>query len=111
MATRSKSNASRGRTAAGRKRRAGRLAPGKMRRGLEAAEVAIALDDPSLAELAAVVRSAGGASRSARAHCCSRACLLGRSSRHPFSATCRRPMRNGWQRRLTKLRRFSIRSS
>jgi ParB family chromosome partitioning protein len=61
MATRSKSNASRGRTAVGRKRRAGRLAPGKMRRGLEAAEVAIALDDPSLAELAAVVRSAGGA--------------------------------------------------
>ena len=61
MATRSKSTASRSRAAAGRKRRAGQLAPGKTRRGLEAAEVAISLDDASVAELTAVVRSAGGA--------------------------------------------------
>ena len=39
----------------------GRLAPGKSARGLEAAEVAIALDDPAIAELAALVKSVGGA--------------------------------------------------
>jgi ParB family transcriptional regulator, chromosome partitioning protein len=61
MATRSKGKASRAGTAAGRKRRAGQLTPGKTRRGLEAAEVAIALDDPSVAELAILVRDAGGA--------------------------------------------------
>jgi len=61
MATRSKSKASRAGAAAGRKRRAGQLTPGKTRRGLEAAEVAIALDDPSVAELAILVRDAGGA--------------------------------------------------
>jgi ParB family transcriptional regulator, chromosome partitioning protein len=61
MATRSKGKASRAGAAAGRKRRAGQLTPGKTRRGLEAAEVAIALDDPSVAELATLVRDAGGA--------------------------------------------------
>jgi ParB family transcriptional regulator, chromosome partitioning protein len=61
MATRTKSKASGGRAAAARKRRAGQLAPGKTRRGLDAAEVAIPLDDASVAELTAVVRSAGGA--------------------------------------------------
>jgi ParB family transcriptional regulator, chromosome partitioning protein len=61
MATRTKSRASGGRAAAARKRRAGQLAPGKTRRGLDAAEVAIPLDDASVAELTAVVRSAGGA--------------------------------------------------
>jgi len=61
MATRSKSDASRTRSAASRKRRAGQLAPGKTRRGLEAQEVAIGLDDEGIAALAALVRNAGGA--------------------------------------------------
>jgi ParB family transcriptional regulator, chromosome partitioning protein len=61
MATRSKSKTSGARAAPGRKRRSGKLAPGKTRRGLEAAEVAIALDDPSVAALATLVREAGGA--------------------------------------------------
>lgn len=42
-------------------RRAGKLAPGKSARGLDAADVAIALDSPEVAEVAALVRSAGGA--------------------------------------------------
>ena len=42
-------------------RRRGRLAPGKAARGLDAAEVAIALDSEGVAELVAQVRSAGGA--------------------------------------------------
>jgi ParB family chromosome partitioning protein len=65
MATRSKragprvrSNAARG---ARRGRGRGRLAPGKQARGLDAAQVAIAIDDPAVAELAALVRDAGGA--------------------------------------------------
>jgi ParB family chromosome partitioning protein len=41
--------------------RAGKLAPGKKARGLEAAEVAIAMDSPEIADLAALVREAGGA--------------------------------------------------
>ncbi len=41
--------------------RAGKLAPGKKARGLEAAEVAIAMDSPEIADLAALVRDAGGA--------------------------------------------------
>src|SRR6201994_4782977 len=46
---------------AGAKRARGKLAPGKNARGLDAAEVAIALDSPEIAEVAALVRSAGGA--------------------------------------------------
>jgi ParB family transcriptional regulator, chromosome partitioning protein len=42
-------------------RRRGKLAPGKTVRGLDAAEVAIALDSDDVAELAARVRSVGGA--------------------------------------------------
>lgn len=42
-------------------RRRGQLAPGKQSRGLEAAEVAVALADPAVAELAQLVRDAGGA--------------------------------------------------
>jgi ParB family transcriptional regulator, chromosome partitioning protein len=42
-------------------RRRGKLAPGKASRGLDAADVAITLDDPAVAELAALVRSVGGA--------------------------------------------------
>src|SRR5439155_16742283 len=44
-----------------RRRGGGRLAPGNSSRGLEAAQVAVALDDPAIADLAALVRSAGGA--------------------------------------------------
>jgi ParB family chromosome partitioning protein len=58
MATRSNRSASRTRDSA---RRRGRLAPGKTARGLEASEVAIAMDDPAIAELVALVKGAGGA--------------------------------------------------
>jgi ParB family transcriptional regulator, chromosome partitioning protein len=58
MATRSKASRPAQRSAT---RGRGRLAPGKTARGLEAAEVAVALDDPSIAALAALVKEAGGA--------------------------------------------------
>jgi ParB family chromosome partitioning protein len=58
MATRSKVSPAAKRPGA---RRRGHLAPGKSARGLEAAEVAIALDDPAIAELTALVKGAGGA--------------------------------------------------
>jgi ParB family transcriptional regulator, chromosome partitioning protein len=58
MATRKSSGSGTRRATA---RRGGRLAPGKSARGLDAAEVAIALDSESIAELAARVRSVGGA--------------------------------------------------
>jgi ParB family transcriptional regulator, chromosome partitioning protein len=61
MATRNNSAAAAKRRAAGGTRSRGKLAPGKTTRGLDAAEVAIALDDPAVTELAALVRSAGGA--------------------------------------------------
>ena len=43
------------------KRSRGKLAPGARSRGLDAAEVAIALDSPEVTEVAALVRGAGGA--------------------------------------------------
>jgi len=62
MATRSKSANARTRgTAAATRRARGRLAPGKASRGLEAAEVAIALDSADIAQLVSLVREAGGA--------------------------------------------------
>jgi ParB family chromosome partitioning protein len=64
MATRKKSTGPRaGNTTKGRpvKRRQGKLAPGAKARGLEAAQVAIAMDSPDIAELATLVRDAGGA--------------------------------------------------
>jgi ParB family chromosome partitioning protein len=60
MATGSKSTNPRKRAAA-RARRAGRLAPRQTSRGLDAADVAIPIDHESIAALAALVRSAGGA--------------------------------------------------
>ncbi|MBV8783374.1 MAG: ParB N-terminal domain-containing protein [Gammaproteobacteria bacterium] len=39
----------------------GRLAPQRERRGLEAADVAVALEDPAITELVALVRASGGA--------------------------------------------------
>jgi ParB family chromosome partitioning protein len=43
------------------KRGRGKLAPGRKARGLDAAEVAIALDSPEVADVAELVRGAGGA--------------------------------------------------
>jgi ParB family chromosome partitioning protein len=43
------------------KRTRGKLAPGSNARGLDAADVAIAIDSPEVSEVAALVRSAGGA--------------------------------------------------
>jgi len=51
--TRAKKNATR--------RTRGKLAPGSTARGLDAADVAIAMDNPEVGEVAALVRSAGGA--------------------------------------------------
>jgi len=62
MATRkSKSTAGRGNKGAKTKRARGKLAPGSSARGLDAADVAIAMDSPEIADVAALVRSAGGA--------------------------------------------------
>jgi len=63
MATSSKSTAKRARagTALTARRSRGRLAPGKVSRGLDAAEVAIALDNPDIAALVTLVGEAGGA--------------------------------------------------
>jgi len=61
MATRSKSASTRGRAARATRPARGRLAPGKASRGLEAAEVAIALDSADIAQLVSLVREAGGA--------------------------------------------------
>ena len=65
MATRNTGAAKGARTGARRARsgvrRRGNLAPGKVARGLDAAQVAIALDDADVAALAALVREAGGA--------------------------------------------------
>jgi ParB family chromosome partitioning protein len=43
------------------RRTRGKLAPGSSARGLDAADVAIAMDSPEVGEVAALVRSAGGA--------------------------------------------------
>jgi ParB family transcriptional regulator, chromosome partitioning protein len=63
MATRSKAAARRTRAGAGAsaRRARGRLAPGKTSRGLDAADVAIALDSVDIAALVSLVREAGGA--------------------------------------------------
>ncbi len=61
MATRKKSTAPRATRAKTGKRSRGKLAPGSKARGLEAAEVAIALDSPDIAAVTALVRAAGGA--------------------------------------------------
>ena len=60
MATRKKSTAG-GTARKGAKRSRGKLAPGSTARGLEAAEVAIALDSPDVAAVVTLVREAGGA--------------------------------------------------
>jgi ParB family chromosome partitioning protein len=63
MSTRKKSTAApakKGKTTTA-KRRLGKLAPSAKSRGLDAAQVAIAMDSPEIAELATLVRNAGGA--------------------------------------------------
>ena len=65
MATRKKSAAASGKTprktGAVKKKRLGKLAPSAKARGLDASQVAIAMDSPEIADLAALVRDAGGA--------------------------------------------------
>src|SRR4030088_1292319 len=63
MATRKAKNATKraGKKGAAAKRTRGKLAPGTSARGLDAADVAIAIDSPAVAELVALVRAAGGA--------------------------------------------------
>src|SRR6266478_4008219 len=56
-----KSKTSRARTSATTKRARGKLAPGSRARGLDAADVAIAMDSAEIADLATLVRAAGGA--------------------------------------------------
>jgi len=61
MAARKKSASTGARGGRVSKRARGRLAPGGEARGLDAAQVAIAMDSPEIADLAALVRAAGGA--------------------------------------------------
>jgi len=58
---RKKATSARARSGAAAKRGRGNLAPGRVARGLHAADVALTLDDPDVAELAAFVHAAGGA--------------------------------------------------
>src|ERR1700678_3914806 len=58
--TRARKSATAGRPPA-KKRTRGKLAPGGSARGLDAAEVAIAMDSAEIAQVVALVRSAGGA--------------------------------------------------
>jgi ParB family transcriptional regulator, chromosome partitioning protein len=62
MATRkAKSPAKRAGKKSTARRVRGKLAPGKTARGLDAADVAIAMDSPEIAEVAALIRNLGGA--------------------------------------------------
>jgi len=61
MAARKKTSVGGGRAASKTRRTRGKLAPGAQARGLEAAQVAIASDSPEIADLASLVRDAGGA--------------------------------------------------
>ena len=62
MATRkAKSTAKRAGKGPAGKRARGKLAPGRSARGLDAADVAIAMDSPEIGEVAELVRKAGGA--------------------------------------------------
>src|SRR2546421_12734932 len=61
MAARKKAASAGTRSGRVSKRARGKLAPGGEARGLDAAQVAIALESPEIADLAALVRAAGGA--------------------------------------------------
>jgi len=60
-ASKNKSKATRTREPATTKRARGKLAPGASARGLDAAEVVIAMDSEEIADVVALIRSAGGA--------------------------------------------------
>jgi ParB family transcriptional regulator, chromosome partitioning protein len=60
-ARKAKSNAIPARKPAAKKRARGKLAPGSKSRGLDAAELIIAMDSAEIADVVALVRSAGGA--------------------------------------------------
>jgi len=60
-AAKAKSGTTRTRKPAAAKRARGKLAPGRSARGLDAADVAIAMDHAEIADIVALVRSAGGA--------------------------------------------------
>jgi ParB family chromosome partitioning protein len=61
MAARKKTSTGHGRPATRPRRAKGKLAPGAQARGLEAAQIAVAIDSPEVADLASLVREAGGA--------------------------------------------------
>src|SRR4029077_2696760 len=61
MATRNSTTGPRKRSGSARAGSRGRLAPGKESRGLDAAQVAVAIDSEGVADLAALVRAAGRA--------------------------------------------------
>ena len=62
MATaKNKSKATRTRKSATTKRARGKLAPGASARGLDAADVVIAMDSAEIADVVALIRNAGGA--------------------------------------------------
>jgi ParB family transcriptional regulator, chromosome partitioning protein len=61
MAAGKKTSAARGRDASRTRRARGKLAPGAQARGLEASQVVLGVDSPEVADLAALVRAAGGA--------------------------------------------------
>ena len=111
MATRSKS-AGGVRAGRGSVRGRGRLAPGRTRRGLDAAEVAMSLDHADVAALVALVHSAGGAPIGAyREPLGGRALLLARCRSPPYSpppssAICRRRTPSVSRRGSTRPRAF-----
>src|SRR5437763_17145081 len=76
MSTRSRTAGARTRGRPAGAGRRGRLAPGREARGLEAAQVAIALDSEHGADLATLVRAAGGAAIGARQEALGRRPLL-----------------------------------
>src|SRR5487761_298413 len=61
MAARKKTSAGGARAKSRPKRAKGKLAPGAQERGLDASQIAVAIDSPEGAELAGLVRDAGGA--------------------------------------------------
>ena len=102
--------------AARKPRRRTSLAPRKEKRGLDAAEIALATDAPEIAALAAEVRAAGGAPLGAyreplsgRAAAARGAAARRGRSRRRSSAISRRRTRSDSRRRSTRPARSSIR--
>jgi hypothetical protein len=60
-AAKNKSKAVRSRKSASTKRARGKLAPGANTRGLDAADVVIAMDSAEIADVVTLIRNAGGA--------------------------------------------------